>query len=124
MPKVIIAPDDQLNRGHRIHLRYPSLGMKGFADQCWQVDASGAPDFVDMTTQWNAGASGQVQFFPTVEGAGDYFAWGVVDTPFNHIIIPLDTVGTVGTTSWEYHNGTVWATATATGAGIGLTAHP
>jgi len=87
--------------------RIPTDG--GPASRVWQVDISGAPDFVDETSDYNDGDAGDWAVFPTVEGVGDYAAIGSLE-PFSRILLDSTggTAGTDGVVVWEYWNGETW----------------
>jgi len=87
--------------------RVPSTG--GPAGQVWQVDVSGAPDFVDETSDFNDGDAGDWAVFPTTEGVGDYAAIGSIE-PFSKVTLDSTggTTGTDGVVVWEYWDGSTW----------------
>jgi hypothetical protein len=99
-------------------------GFPGDASQVWQVDVSGAPDFVDETTDFNDVGAADLTPFPAVEATGDYFAIGRAYTTFSQVIFDYagGTAGTGGTVAWEYWNGSAWtALAGVTDATAGFT---
>ena len=85
-------------------------GFPGDTSQAWQVDVSGAPDFVDMTTEANDATDANLIPFPATEAVGDYFAVGRAYTTFSQITFDYanGTAGVGGTVVWEYWNGSSW----------------
>lgn len=79
------------------------------ATQVWQVDDSGGPSFVDMTTEFNNATTNDIVPFPATEAINDYFAIGY-DTPFPRVRIDRTggTQGVGGVVAWEYWNGSTW----------------
>lgn len=94
-------------------------------DAAFQFDASGvdAAAFVDLTTDLNDVGAGDVLPFPATEAVGDRFYMGHVQT-FSSVAITIGTSGTVGTVTWKYWNGTIWANLTTTDNTVGFTAAP
>lgn len=90
-------------------LQVAALGDTAIS-QAWQVTAAG-PTFVDLTTAINNSTANDAQPFPTGEVSGDYCALGYTTT-FGTLKINVGTAGTVGTLTWEYWNGTAWASLT------------
>lgn len=89
-------------------------GFPGDASQAWQVDVSGAPDFVDVTTDLNDVGAADIEPFPATEAVGDYFAVGRAHTTFSQIIFDYagGTAGVGGVVVWEYWDGSAWTALT------------
>ena len=103
-------PVDSLLIGRKI----PSTG--GPLDQVWQVDASGAPDFVDTTANANSAAAGDWVVFPATEGIGDYVAIGST-VPFASLTLSSagGTAGVDGGSlalAYEFWDGAAWTALT------------
>lgn len=94
-------------------------------DAAFQFDASGVGPaaFVDETADFNSATAADVLPFPATEAIGDRFYIGHVQT-FSAVAITIDTSGTVGTVTWKYWNGTIWANLTTTDNTVGFTAAP
>jgi hypothetical protein len=99
-------PVDEIYIGRKI----PSTG--GTIDQAWQVDASGAPDYVDETVDANDAGAGDWAIFPTVEAIGDYMLLGQT-VPFSSVTFS-SAAGTAGVDAgslalaYEFWNGEAW----------------
>jgi hypothetical protein len=102
----VANPVDAINIGRKI----PSTG--GTLDQVWQVDVSGAPDYVDETTDANDAGAGDWAIFPTVEAVGDYMLIGQT-VPFASVTFSCAS-GTAGVDggslalAYEFWNGSTW----------------
>ena len=80
----------------------------GAATQCWQFDDN-TVTFVDMTSEFNSVAAGDVVIFPAAEALDDYFAVGRATT-FGKLTFngAGGTAGVGGIGTWEYWNGSAW----------------
>jgi hypothetical protein len=102
----VANPVDAFYIGRKI----PSTG--GTIDQAWQVDASGAPDYVDETTDANDAGAGDWAIFPTVEAIGDYMLIGQT-VPFASVTFS-SAAGTAGVDAgslamaYEFWDGAAW----------------
>lgn len=81
--------------------------------QVWHVDVSGAPDFVDETTDANDIGNADWTIFPAVDDVGDYVALGLA-TRFSEVVFDNanGTAGVGGVIVWEYWDGSAWAALT------------
>lgn len=100
-------PVDALYIGRKI----PSTG--GPLDQVWQVDVSGAPDYVDETTDANDAGAGDWAIFPTTEAVGDWMAIGQA-VPFSSVTFSAagGTAGVDGGSlalAFEFWDGAAWS---------------
>lgn len=93
------------------------------ASKVWSVDDDGGPGFTDRTDEFNDTVKANCPAFPVSEAVDDYFAIGYTAT-FPGLTIALDTgVGVGGTVTWEYYNGSSWASlSNVTDNTTGLTA--
>jgi hypothetical protein len=102
----VTNPVDELYIGRKI----ASTG--GPLDQVWQVDVSGAPDFVDETVDANDAGAGDWVIFPAVEAVGDYMAIGST-VPFSSLTLS-SAGGTAGVDggalalAYEFWDGASW----------------
>lgn len=102
----VANPVDAFYIGRKI----PSTG--GPLDQVWQVDASGAPDYVDETIDANDAGAGDWAIFPAVEAVGDYMLIGQA-VPFASVTFS-SAGGTAGVDggalalAYEYWDGATW----------------
>ena len=106
----VANPVDAIYIGRKI----PSTG--GPLDQVWQVDASGAPDYVDETIDANDAGAGDWSIFPAVEAVGDYMLIGQT-VPFTSVTFSCagGTAGVDGgalAMAYEFWNGTEWTALT------------
>lgn len=102
----VANPVDAIYIGRKI----PSTG--GPLDKVWQVDASGAPDYVDETTDANDAGAGDWAIFPTAEAVGDYMLIGQT-VPFASITFSCagGTAGVDGGSlalAYEFWDGAAW----------------
>lgn len=80
------------------------------ASQVWQIDdPAGTPVFVDLTTEFNSAATGDVDPWPAAEAIGDQLAIGFT-RPFIGLNIDVGTAGVGGTLLWRFWDGTAWVT--------------
>jgi hypothetical protein len=111
----VANPVDAIYIGRKI----PSTG--GTLDQVWQVDVSGAPDYVDETTDANDAGAGDWAIFPTVEAIGDYMLIGQT-VPFASVTFSCAS-GTAGVDggslalAYEFWNGSEWTALTGVSDG-------
>lgn len=86
-----------------------NVNAGGAALRAWQVDITG-PTFVNMTSEFNDSAAGDLVPFPASEAIGDYFAVGAA-APFGRLQFSSvgGTAGVAGVVGWEYWNGAAWA---------------
>ena len=90
------------------------------AAKAWSIDdPAGTPVYVDFTTALASAGAADVTIYPAVEVTGDQFAIGFA-SPFTKIFWTLSTLGTVGTTTYKYWNGTAWTALSGVG---GAAAH-
>lgn len=103
---VVSAGSAGINQGN-ITVTIPSATAD--AAQCWQIDdPAGSPVYVDETAEFNSAAAGDVNPWPPAgEAIGDQFAIGFADK-FGTLSIDVGTVGTDGTLTWKYWNGSAW----------------
>jgi hypothetical protein len=80
-----------------------------------QEDDSGAPDFVDYTSELAPPATADVDFFPAGAGVDDAFYFGST-RQFDTINVDVNVAGTgtytVPAGNWEYWDGTTWQSLT------------
>ncbi len=87
-------------------------------------DPTGTPVYTDLTTDLADAGASDVDIFPSTEATGDQFAIGFT-SPFSKLAIVTGTVGTVGTVTYKYWNGTAWtAVSGMTDTTSGLTVSP
>lgn len=92
------------------------------ASQVWQIDdPAGTPVFVDETVDFNDADASDVDPWPVAEAIGDQMAIGYT-FPFRQVNFTVGTLGTVGTTTWKYWNGTAFVALTVTDGTTGFTA--
>lgn len=80
-------------------------------DQVWQADDTPADNaFVDETADANSVTDADFVPFPATEAIGDYAAFGLV-SKFAQISFDYanGTAGVGGSVTWQYWNGTAWA---------------
>jgi hypothetical protein len=99
--------------------KIPSTG--GPLDKVWQVDVSGAPDYVDETTDANDAGAGDWAIFPTAEAVGDYMLIGQA-VPFSSITFSCagGTAGVDGGSlalAYEFWDGASWTALTGVSDG-------
>ncbi len=89
--------------------------------QVWQVDNT---TFVDESADANSTANADWTIFPTTEDTSDYVAIGYTQK-FRKVIFDNanGTAGVGGTVTWEYYNGSTWASLSGVSDGTtGFTA--
>lgn len=93
--------------------------------KAWQIDdPAGTPVYVNVTTDLADAGASDVAIFPTSEAVGDQFAMGF-ESPFTNVVIVTGTLGTVGSGTWKYWNGTAWTAVTGISDGTtGFTVSP
>lgn len=107
----------------RMYTALPADGDVNIA-QVWQVDASGAPDFVDETADANDVGNADWLIYIAGEEIGDYVAIGYTEQFSEVIFDNLNGVqGVGGVVVWEYWDGDSWeALAGVTDGTVGFTA--
>jgi hypothetical protein len=111
----VATPVDEIYIGRKI----PSTG--GTLDQVWQVDASGAPDYVDETTDANDAGAGDWTIFFSPEAVGDYMMIGQT-VPFASVTFSCagGTAGVDGGSlalAYEFWDGAAWTALTGVSDG-------
>lgn len=92
----------------RLYTAIPADGDVAIG-QIWQVDVSGAPDFIDETADANGAGDADWLIYVAGDEIGDYVAIGFSEQ-FGGVIFDNanGTAGTDGVVVWEYWNGTAW----------------
>lgn len=80
------------------------------ASRVWQYDASPA-GYVDITAAFNNATVTDTNPWPASEAAGDQMQVGW-QVPFGGIVFTIGTLGSGGTVTWKYWNGTAWTALT------------
>lgn len=92
--------------GTGINGLFAAAQSSSYTDKAWQFKAVGSV-FVDVTTAFNTG--GTCSPFPATAAVGDIFYVGLV-SKFAKLTLNITTPGVGGALTWEYWNGSSWAT--------------
>lgn len=87
------------------------------------VDAAIADDgavFTDETDEANEDTTGDVTLLPSTAAADDAYYFGSDDVFADLILVISQAMTGTNTITWEYYNGTAWATLTVAGTGADL----
>lgn len=93
----------------RLYTAIPANGDVAIG-QVWQVDASGAPDFVDETADANSATAGDWAIYVAGDEIGDYVAIGFSEQ-FASVVfdnVSSGVAGIGGVVVWEYWDGDSW----------------
>lgn len=123
IPFQIVAIDSNVDEGgfYGCPITGPKVGT--LRDDAWrdvfQEDNSGGPSYTDITDAANDSVTGSAQPFPSGAGNNDACYFGS-DRNFAQLKINTGTAGTgTYTVTWEYYNGTSWASLTDVTDGTG-----